>query len=221
MARSIRRQAPWLTQMAVRQEVKNYSVSVLVGVSAIFGVTSVGAAITFEFDTVISGIPQGGPVFATLLIEDSGVDTVSLTLSHTADPGPAGGQAIKTLLLNVDPYVSGTVTSGSTKFTGFDFSENGKTDSGAMFDLKIEFDTAVSNRFYAGNSVVMTATGTGLTENSFNAFSEDVRYLAMIHFISIPPDGDSGKVVPVPEPASIIAVSLGLAALARRRRKTA
>ena len=183
------------------------------------GVTSASAAITFEFDTVIAGDPQGGPVFATLLIEDSGVDTVSLTLSHTADPNEAGGQSIKTLLLNVEPFVAGTVTSGSSKFVGYSFSENGKTDSGAMFDLRINFDTALSNRFLAGDTVAMTATGAGLTENSFNAFSEEVPYLAMIHFISIPPDQDSGKVVAVPEPASLFALGLGAVVLLRRRKK--
>ena len=191
----------------------------LVGVSAILGVSSASAAIIFEFNIVIAGNPQGGPVFATLLIEDSGVDTVSLTLSHTADPGPAGGQSIKTLLLNVDPFVAGVVTSGSSKFTSYSFSENGKNDSGASFDLKIDFDTAMNNRFLAGDSVAMTATGTGLTENSFNAFSEGVPYLGMIHFISIPPDQDSGKVVAVPEPASLFALGLGAVALLRRRKK--
>ncbi|MCH7904802.1 MAG: PEP-CTERM sorting domain-containing protein [Armatimonadetes bacterium] len=198
---------------------KKYLFSALVGVSAIFGVTSASAAITFEFNTVIAGAPQGGPVFATLLIEDSGVDTVSLTLSHTADPGQAGGQSIKTLLLNVDPFVSGTVTSGSSKFKSYSFSENGKNDSGAMFDLRIDFDTAMNNRFLAGDSVAMTATGTGLTEDSFNAFSAGVPYLGMIHFISVPPDQNSAKVVAVPEPASLFALGLGAVVLLRRRKK--
>ena len=123
------------------------------------------------------------------------------------------------MLLNVDPFVSGTVTSASSKFVSYDFSENGKNDSGARFDLRIDFDTAMNNRFLAGDSVAMTATGTGLTENSFNAFSGDIPYLVMIHLISIPPDGDSGKVVAVPEPASFIALGLGAAALLRRRKR--
>jgi hypothetical protein len=191
---------------------------------AVVGFTSAHASIVFQFNTVIAGAPQGGPTFATLTIEDSGVDTVTLTLAHTADPNVAGGQAIMSLLLNVDPYIGGiNVTSADSKFEGFSASQNGQNDSGASFDLQLNFDIAPpTDRFLAGDSAVMTATGSGLTENSFDALSAgNQQWQGMIHFISIPPDGNSAKVVtgePVPEPATILALGLGLAALIKRRR---
>jgi hypothetical protein len=195
--------------------------------TAVAGVAFVSAtaesAVVFEFNTVIAGAPQGGPTFATLMIENNGTDAVTMTFSHTADPNFAGGQAIKTLYLNVDSYVPVTVTSADPKLESFSSSEDGQNDSGAKFDLQIGFDIAPpSDRFFAGDSIVMEATGTGLTENSFAALSSgNAHYQGMVHFISIPPEGNSAKVVPgepVPEPASLGAIALGIAALLGRRR---
>ncbi len=192
---------------------------------AAVGSVTANAAIVFEFNTVIAGAPQGGPTFATLTIEDSGVDTVTLTLAHTADPNLAGGQSIHYMLLNIDPFVGGiNITSSDSKFEGFSASQDGQNDSGGSFDLQIDFDIAPpSDRFLAGDSAIMTATGSGLTENSFDALSAgNQQWQGMIHFISIPPEGDSAKVVtgndPVPEPATLMALGLGLAALIKRRR---
>ena len=200
---------------------KKLFVSALVGFGALYIASSASAVIVFEFGTVIAGAPQGGPLFARLTMENAGTDTVTLTLENTATLPAASGQAIKTLLLNVDPYVSGTITSGSSKFTSYGFSENGKNDSGGKFDLKIDFDTAQTNRFLPGDTVVMTATGSGLTENSFDAFSGGTQqWQGMIHLISVPPNQDSAKITtPIPEPASIVALGLGAVALLRRRKR--
>jgi hypothetical protein len=66
----------------------------------------------------------------------------------------------------------------------------------------------------------MTATGTGLTEDSFTPLSGgDIPRQAMIHLISIPPNEDSAKVTTVPEPATFAALGLGALALLRRRKK--
>ena len=196
-------------------------ISALVGFGAIYSATSASAAITFEFNTVLEGNPEGGPLFARLTFVNAGVDTVTMTLENTAILPAADGQAIKDLLLNLDPFVSGTITSGSSKFVGYEFKEDGFNDVSAHFDLMINFDTMSGNRLLPGDTVVMTATGLGLTEDSFNTLSNSGgdEYLGMIQLIGIPPDGDSAKVAAVPEPASCIALGLGALALLRRRRR--
>ncbi len=160
---------------------------------------------------------MGGPTFARLTFVNAGVNTVTMTLENTALLPAADGQAISRLLLNVDPFVTGTISSISSKLKSWEFKEDGFTDTGATFDLRINFDNNVNNRILPGDSIVMTATGAGLTENSFDALSVgNAQYQGMVHLISIPPDGDSAKVVP--EPASIVALSLGALALIRRRK---
>ena len=163
---------------------------------------------------------MGGPVFARLTFENAGVDTVTMTLENTAMLPAADGQAISRLLLNVDPFVSGSISSLSSKLKSWEFKEDGFTDVAGAFDLKITFDNRSNNRILPGGSIVMTAMGGGLTENSFNALSAgNNQYLGMVHLISIPPDGDSAKVTAVPEPASMIALGLGALALVRRRKR--
>ena len=160
---------------------------------------------------------MGGPVFARLTFENAGLDTVTMTLENTALLPAADGQAISRLLLNVDPFVSGSLSSLSSKLKSWEFKEDGFTDTGATFDLRINFDNNFNNRILPGDSIVMTATGNGLTENSFDALSVgNNQYPGMVHLISIPPNGDSAKAVP--EPASMIALGLGALALVRRRK---
>ena len=197
---------------------KKLLISALVGFGAIYSATSASAAITFEFNTAIEGNPKGGPTFVRLTFETVAVNTVTMTLENTATLPAAGGQSISRLLLNIDPFVSGTISSASSKLKSSQFSEDGITDTGATFDLRINFDNAANNRIEPGDSIVMTAFGIGLTENSFDALSVGTaQYQGMVHLISIPPNGDSAKVVP--EPASIVALSLGALALVRRRKR--
>ncbi len=195
---------------------------VLAGVA--FAGTSASAAVSFDFNAVISGSPVGGPTYATLLIEDAGTDTVDFTMTNTMDGNVSGGQFISKLMLNVDPFVNGNMTWSSPKIDGFEFDQDGENSSSAKFDYSVDFVTSNSggNRFVAGNVVTWTVTGSGLNENSFAAVSAgNAQYEAMIHIQAIPDGGSSAKVIPgepVPEPATILALGLGLAALTKRRR---
>jgi hypothetical protein len=195
----------------------------LVGIGAVISFSSASAAIVFEFGTIVEGAPMGGPMYARLTITDAGVDTVSLVLENTATLPDAAGQAIQRLHLNVDPFIMGLVISSADEhFEGFNYTQDGQNDAGSMFDLKINLDVAPpSDRFLPGETMTMTATATGLTEGHFANLSAGVPRQAMIHIISIPPDGEgSAKVTtPVPEPASVAALGLGALALLRRRRK--
>ncbi len=194
------------------------------------------AAVTFNFDTIISGgTPSGTSPWATLLIENAGSNTVNMTLSHVADAG--SGQFLSQLLLNLN-VVPGNlaIIESSPKIVGFAFGNNAFNAPGNnRFDLEVSFGTANRNggieRLKPGESVSWQLTGTGLTEDSFLATTKDGWY-NMIHVQGIPGKGkdSSSKITgdyyyceppteqPVPEPASLVALGLGAAALLRRRR---
>jgi hypothetical protein len=156
-----------------------------------------------------------------LKIENSAVDEVTFTLSNTSNPVSGAGQFISTLLLNIDPYMNVSTSSSSASFSSASSSLNGHTRVGKTFDYKVEFETANNgNRVTPGVTVVFKATASGLTENHFNALSTGSDPVpAMIHMQGIPPTGDSSWAAPVPEPASMTALGLGLIALLRRRKK--
>ena len=202
---------------------RKYIVSALCGVVAIASFSTASAAITFEFGTVVTGNPLGGPIYGTLLIEDAGLNTVNLTMSNTADPNVTA-QFIHRLFLNVDPFVAGVVVSADPRLESYNFSQDGINDVGRMFDLGLYFSTQNGMRVLPGDSLLMTATGTGLTEDSFNNLSvgDEPNYLALMHINSIGfgEDRPSAKVAPpVPEPTTFAALGLGALAFFRRRRK--
>ncbi len=203
---------------------RKLSLLALVGAGVAFASTSAQAALTFDFTQVISGSPVGGPSFATLVIENAGANTVNFTMTNTMDSSVSGGQFISKLMLNVDPYVAGTMSWSSPTISSYSFDQDGENDSGAKFDYEVRFVTANNgNRFTAGKVVTWSVTGGGLTEDDFDALSAgNANYAGLIHIQAIPNTGDSAKVIPgdpVPEPATIAALGLGFVALIKRRRK--
>ncbi len=201
---------------------KRFLYVALAGIGAVSCFSSASASIVFEFGSIVTGAPAGGPLYARLTISNAGADTVSLVLENTASMPEADGQAIHRMHLNIDPFIGNfSVTSLDPHFVDFNLSQDGQNDAGSKFDVQINFDIAPpADRFLPGDTVSMTATGTGLTESNFLPMSAGTPRQAMVHLISIPPDGDSAKVTtPVPEPASIAALGLGALALLRKRRK--
>lgn len=183
------------------------------------------AAVTFDFSIVYTGADPGGDApWATLVIENSGVDEVTLTLTHNSTS--AADQFLTELNLNIDNLPGDLAESNvDSKITGIDWGLDAFNDAGQQFDLRVNFETSNSgggvNRVKPGDSVSFTLSGSGLDELDFDVFSvpsgdgEPVKGLVHIQGI----EGEfSSKVAPVPEPASMAALGLGALALIRRRR---
>ncbi|HXH61305.1 MAG TPA: PEP-CTERM sorting domain-containing protein [Fimbriimonadaceae bacterium] len=206
---------------------KKFLIPALVGLGAIFSITSASAALTFEFNTVVTGgVPNGPTPWATLTLEDVAANTVSFSMTNTTNNSTPDGSFIRELELNIDPFVTNLgMQYSAPEITGFIFSQDGVNDAGAMFDYSVDFVTANNpNRFTPGKTVTWTVTGDGLTaSNFFGQFSAgNNSYESMVHINGIPPDNISAKITntnPVPEPATFAALGLGLAALLKRRRK--
>lgn len=179
------------------------------------------AVVVFDFEVLITGsMPQGTSPWATLTIQDSGANTVDMTLTHNA--GSAQGQFISKLLLNIDPFASNlTLTHNSTKITGFGFGMDSFNDAGGRFDMFVDFEVSNrdggAHRLKPGESVSWQVMGNGLSEDDFLAISQgNLNVFALLHIQGINGE-DSGKVAPVPEPGTLAAVGVGLAALVSRR----
>lgn len=201
--------------------------------AGIFGgaIVSANATVIFNYTTTLTGqAPSGTPPFATLTIDNIGTDTVRLALSHNA--GSASGQFITKLYLNLtsvpgnmthvpplDPKIDGVPTYGNDAFS----------DAGYLFDVNVDFHTSNANggalRLKPGETVLLDLTGSGLDENDFltTATGSPEQIYSMIHIQGTNNGLGSAKVVGevVPEPATLLAIGTGLAALAARRRRKA
>lgn len=200
--------------------------ALLAGVATFAIPMMASADMTFEFTTVVSGdTPSGDAPWATLLCQDTGVDEVTFTLTHSATS--TAGQFLTELMLNYDGTIPGNFDIASTNpsVTGAGFGEDAYNDAGSAYDIQLLFETSNSGglRVEPGDSVVFTITGTGVDCLDFNVLStpngDGVGQLALLHVQGTFGQEGSSKIAPVPEPASMAALAIGaLGMLARRRR---
>lgn len=198
----------------------------LILAGAMFGsmtlAATASAAIQFDFSVLATGsTPSGSAPWATLVGTQNGADRVDFTFSHNASS--AAGQFITRLYLNIAPFpgnLSLSLIGAPPQYSGHSFSQNGQNDASSSFDFEMQLGTSNANgglaRLEPGESMSFFITGTGLTESSFLAMSNGTPRQAMIHLQGIP-GGQSGKLTPVPEPASLAALGIGAVALLRRR----
>ena len=205
----------------------------------LFSLQATAATVTFNYtESYGAAAPDGPAPYATATFTDTGVDEVTLTMTVADTVGLAD---VTLMFFNLDPtmdatslsfaYVSGDgPTEANTNIlTGEDAYRAG---SDGFYDIVFDFPPppgGQDNRFNAGEEVIYTITGAGLTAESFNYFatpgpSEDNPgpYLSVARFQNTGPDGENSDFVgAVPVPAAVWLFGsglLGLVGIARRRR---
>lgn len=183
-------------------------------------VPSAFGAIIFNLGAPINGsIPDGVAPYASATLENNGANTVKVTLKNLAPTSNFIVRFNLNLTSNIDvsfAHLSGNVADSTTD--GPNHSDGHPSMMAGLFDIVFSYPTSNSNpnRFKGGEDSIYNLTGTGLDETDFLAQSTG-GYMAAARFQGISNDG-SGTVGLVPEPASLAAVAVGLAALRRRRK---
>jgi hypothetical protein len=182
--------------------------------------------LVFNFNTVVSGAtPVGTMPIGTATFSDVSAGVVDMVLAHSVDS--AQGQFFSRLNLNLSSPINNLTASaiGGEVATFGGLNSGSTTDAGSTYDMALNYGTSNASsgvaRLEAGESVTIRFAGTGLSAQSFYAFSSGGNpQLALLHVQGIA-GGGSSKVgaEAVPEPATMLVLS-GIAALvsARKRR---
>ena len=206
----------------------------------LFSLQASAASVTFNYTESFGSVPPDGPApYATATFDDGGT-AGSVTLTMTV-AGTVDGADVTAMFFNLDPTLdptlltfnrdggTGPAAATTNILTGVDAYRAG---GDGYYDIVFDFPPPPGNdaaKFNAGEDLVYTITGTGITADSFNFFAtpgpgegNPGPYLSVARFQSTGPDQEgSDWVGAVPVPAAVWLFGsglLGLVGVARRRR---
>jgi hypothetical protein len=201
------------------------SIKHIIGLSAV-GVLAFGASasakaeVVFNFNQVITGAtPIGETPWATLRLVDTAPDQVRLTLTNHLPRDT--DQFFGRVFLNLNNAEMLAAQNVDPKITGVNFGN--RTNAGNQWNHEVTFNVSGAgggqNRVKGGDSVSWTIAGAGIS--AANLLRPNANgWIGMVHVQGIGTKDDSGKIGAVPEPATMAALGLGLAAFARRRKRS-
>lgn len=189
------------------------------------------AVVILNFNTPISGQPvaNGDQLIARLTVSNASVNVVNATFQHFGSSD--GSRFIGDLYLNIAPYKTVSLVGAPTSpISSVSSSQNGIGGPGNQYkwDLLVDFAQGPPNtRMHQGRTINFQLTGMGLTETDFlskasttPSHSDQLYGLFHLQGINNTPGVGSTWYGAVPEPATMIALGIGLAAVSARRRKS-
>ena len=198
------------------------------------------AVVTFEYTESFGAVSPDGPSpWATASFQDTinpGEVTLTMSVSEFV-----GGAAVTAMYFNLDPSLdltslsfnrdsgTGPTAANTAISTGID--AFGPLGGDGFYDIEFDLPPPPGQqaaRFTAGEDLIYTITGTGITANSFNFFGTPGPggnagpFLSVARFQSTGVDGQGSDFVgAVPVPAAVWLFGsglLGLVGVARRKR---